>query len=93
MGESKGFIDTLSVRDWSSQRRVQFEGEIETELLVSEVLAEAIHKLDLPRNVPYSAVLDGRKLNRNDSLAEAGIKANDEIMVAPEVSAGSVFCR
>ena len=92
MGKSKESIDALAVVDWNGQRRVNFEGEIETESLVSEVLAEAIHKLDLPRNVPYAAVLDGRKLNRNESLAEAGIKANDEIMVTPEVSAGSVSC-
>ncbi len=78
----------LAVMDWSGQRRVEFEGEIPGNILVSELISEAIHRLDLPRNVPYSAVLDGPKINQGDSLNEAGIKPNDEIMVTPMVSAG-----
>ena len=85
---SDASLNTLSVSDWNQQKRVDFEGEIEPECLVSEVVAEAVHKLDLPRNTPYSAVVEGRKLNGSDTLSEAGIKSRDEIMLTPEVSAG-----
>ena len=89
MGDTNGSISALSVVDWNRQRRVQFNGEIELDSTVSEIVAEALHKFDdLPRNVPYAAVLDGRKLNKSDSLAEAGVKENSELMLAPEVSAG-----
>jgi len=88
MSDSKGSLSALSVVDWNHQKRVQFEDGIETDSLVSEVVAEAVHRLELPRNVPYSAVVGGRKLNKSDSLAEAGLKTDDEIEVCPEVSAG-----
>lgn len=82
-------ISSLSVVDWNRSRRVSFEGEIESDSLVSEVVAEAIHKLNLPTNVPYSAVHDGRKLNSGATLAEAELGTDAEIMVTPEVSAGA----
>jgi len=74
--------------DWTRQKRVKFESDMPEGLLVSELVSEAIHRLDLPQNVPYSAVVDGRKLNQGDSLTEAGITPDDEIMVTPTVSAG-----
>ena len=88
MIEPSGSIRSLSVVDWNHQKRVDFQGEIESDSLVSEIVAEAVHKLDLPRNTPYAAVLDGRKLPRNATLAESGVEDQSEIMVAPEVSAG-----
>ena len=77
-----------TLTDWTGQKRVEFEGDVPRDILVSELVAEAIHRPDLPQNVPYSAVVDGRKLNQGDSLAEAGVTSNDEIMVTPTVAAG-----
>ena len=78
----------LTVMDWSGQKRVEFDSEMPEDVLVSELVSEAIHRLDLPQNVPYSAVVDGKKLNQGDSVTEAGIGPDDEIMVTPTVSAG-----
>ena len=74
--------------DWTGQKRVEFEGDIPKDVLVSELVAEAIHRLDLPQNVPYSAIIDGRKLNQGDRLDEAGVTSHDEIMVTPTVAVG-----
>ncbi|NOZ20005.1 MAG: hypothetical protein GXP25_02840 [Planctomycetes bacterium] len=88
MGEPRGFIRSLSVTDWNQQKRVDFDGKIELDSSVGEILKEAVHRLDLPRNTAYSAVLEGRKLINSETLDKAGVKEADEIMVTPEVTAG-----
>lgn len=88
MTQAENTVSAFSVVDWNGQKRVEFEGNVDMESTVSEVVAEAVHRLDLPQNVPYSAVVDGRKLNKNESLYDAGLKHNDEIIVTPTVSAG-----
>ena len=88
MTEETSGISSLSVVDWNRTRRVSFEGQVESDSLVSEIVTEAIHKLNLPSNVPYSAVHEGRKLNAGATLAEAELGSEPEVVITPEVSAG-----
>jgi hypothetical protein len=87
-------ISTLNVVDWCRQKRAVLEGEIDSDTRIGEITSMAIHALDLPQNVPYSAFIttsDGgkeQKLNKSDTVSDTRIKEGDELMVAPEVSAG-----
>jgi len=82
-------ISSLDVVDWNQISKVTFQ-DVAPESLVSELVAESLLKLDLPRNTPYGAVVDGRSLNGNESLASAGIGENSEVMLTPRVVAGQV---
>lgn len=88
MKEQTKSLDLLTVSDWTQQISLEFSGGIETDRRVGELVAEAVHKMDLPRNTPYSAIHEGVKLNSGDTLEEAGITNAAQITLAPEVSAG-----
>lgn len=87
-------ISTLNVIDWSRQKRAVLNGEIDTDTRIVEITSMAIHALDLPKNVPYSAFVtstDGQreqKLNKSDTVGDLKLKDGAEMMIAPEVSAG-----
>lgn len=87
-------ISTLNVVDWCRQKKAVIQGEIDGETRIGEITSMAIHALDLPQNVPYSAFVtttEGdkeQKLNKSDTIADTRLKEGDELMVAPEVSAG-----
>lgn len=87
-------LSTLSVVDWSRQKRAVLNGEIQSDTRIGEITNMAIHALGLPTNVPYSAFVarsNGerqRKLNKTDTISDVTLDDNAELMVAPEVSAG-----
>ncbi|MFQ6113208.1 MAG: hypothetical protein ACE5NG_03860 [bacterium] len=87
-------ISTLNVVDWSRQKRAVLNGEIDADTRIGEITSMAIHALDLPKNVPYSAFIttsDGQqeqKLNKSDTVGDAKLKDGTEMLIAPEVSAG-----
>jgi hypothetical protein len=55
---------------------------------VAELLDEARRVMDLPIDTSYQAVLEGRQLNRMDTLEEAGVDSDVEMEIVPEVHAG-----
>ena len=88
-------ISRLSVTDWTGQKRAEISGEMEPETTrLSEITRKAVEALDLPQNTPYSLfrnASDGRddeKLNQSDTIQQAKIEEDSNLMIAPEVSAG-----
>jgi hypothetical protein len=87
-------ISTLNVVDWSRQKKVVINGEIGPDTRVGEVIHMAVNALDLPPNVQYGVFVNsredqhGQKLNKSDTVLEAQLENDSELMIAPEVSAG-----
>lgn len=77
----------LEVTDWNASRRAELP-EVPDDLEVSNLIDEVREALNLPRDTPYSLIHDGQKLNRADTLQEAGVRTGEELTIAPEVSAG-----
>jgi len=55
---------------------------------VGELLQEIREAMHLGRETLYHLIYGGAKLNRMNTLAEAGLQDGEEVTVAPEVSAG-----
>ena len=77
----------ITFTDWEGVRHVHLD-EVTRGATVAELLDEARRVMDLPVDTPYQAVLDGRQLNRMDTLEEAGVDSDVEMEIIPEVHAG-----
>ena len=83
-------INTLQGRDLSGRGPAVVTGEIPMDTSVAEIISEMTRALSLPRDTTYNAEYQGRKLNRSDTLEEAGLEEGAELVLHPEVTAGSV---
>jgi hypothetical protein len=87
-------LSKVTVADWTKQKRVVLNGDINSETRIGEIVNKAIHALKLPNNVTYGVFLspsEGEakyKLNKSDTVTEAELEEGAELMIAPEVSAG-----
>jgi len=95
MSEKQRTISRLSVTDWTGQKRADINGEMEPNTTrLSEITRKAVEALDLPQNTPYSLFRhapdgsDDEKLNQSDTIDQAKLENDSNLMVAPEVSAG-----
>jgi hypothetical protein len=82
-------INRLQGRDLSGREPAVVSGEIPVDTTVGEIVSEMVRALSLPRDTTYSAEYQGRKLNRSDTLEEAGLEEGAELVLHPEVTAGS----
>jgi hypothetical protein len=73
--------------DWEGVRQAHLE-EVTRRATVAELLDEARRVMDLPIDTSYQAVLEGRQLNRMETLEEAGVHSDAEMEIVPEVHAG-----
>jgi hypothetical protein len=80
--------------DWSRQKRVHLNGQVQADTRIGEISSMAVQALGLPNNVPYSAFVTSgngqrhQKLNKLDTISELDLGDEVELMVAPEVTAG-----
>ncbi|MBN2410574.1 hypothetical protein JXQ31_02705 [candidate division KSB1 bacterium] len=95
MSEKQTSVSRLSVTDWTGQKRAEISGDMEPNTTrLSEITRKAVEALDLPQNTPYSLFRhapDGRddeKLNQTDTIQQAKLENDSNLMIAPEVSAG-----
>lgn len=77
----------LEVSDWNASRRAELD-EVPGELTVGELIGELREAMSLPRDTPYELIHAGAKLARGLTLEEAGLRSGEEVIIAPEVSAG-----
>jgi hypothetical protein len=77
----------VTFTDWEGVRHVHLD-EVTRSATVAELLDEARRVMDLPIDTSYQAVLEGRQLNRMDTLEEAGVDSDVEMEIVPEVHAG-----
>jgi hypothetical protein len=77
----------ITFTDWEGVRQVHLD-EVTRSATVAELLDEARRVMDLPIDTSYQAVLEGRQLNRMDTLEEAGVDSDVEMEIVPEVHAG-----
>lgn len=87
MQTTQQFINTLTAVDFSGQRRVPLAA-VPIQATVGEVVSEMARALELPRDATYHAEYQGIKLNRSDTLQEAGLEDDAEVTLYPEVTAG-----
>ena len=78
---------SLAVSDWNASRRVDL-ADVPSDLTIGEIITEVRNALSLPNDTPYHLVHKGEKLTRGATLDEVGVENQDEITIAPEVSAG-----
>ena len=82
-------VKKLKGVDWSGQKQIELNGQgIPPDTTVSEVMAAMVRLMELPGNTPYSLFYKNQKLNRSETIEEIGIENEDEVVVAPEVTAG-----
>lgn len=81
---------TLNVSDWDHTRSVQMD--VPWDASVSEVVEEARRGLQLPSDVSYSALFRNRQLGGMETLRDAGIDADSDFEIMPEVEAGARVC-
>ncbi len=90
MSQSSSTVETVTriwVVDWTGQKRVLLNGNFLTEdTTVGEVAEKGREELRLPR-APHAVYYGERRLNRSDTLAEAGIVQDAELEPSPEVKA------
>ena len=79
---------TVEVKDWSASRRAEL-ADVPEDMTVAELIGEVREAMSLPRDTPYHLIHDGAKLHRGTTLEQAGVRAESELTIAPEVSAGS----
>ena len=77
----------VTFTDWERVRQVHLD-EVTRSATVAELLDEARRVMDLPIDTSYQAVLEGRRLNRMETLEEAGVDSDVEMEIIPEVHAG-----
>ena len=89
--EGSGAVATLEkVRgvDWTGQKRITLQGRLQpTDTTVGELAEELRVRLGLEPG-SYGVYFDDVKLNRTDTLFEAGIGEDSEIELSPEAKAG-----
>ena len=82
-------LKSLTGVDWSGHKKVEINGDgVPGDTTVGEVLAEMVRAMQLPHSTPYAGYYQDRKLNRSDTVQEAGLQDYGEILIAPEVTAG-----
>jgi hypothetical protein len=83
----------LKLSDWNGTQTLDLS-DVSPETTAGEILADVTDYLHLSPGTPYHLIYQGQKLNRSSSLEEVGVEDGDEVVIAPEVSAGSpaVFC-
>jgi phosphoribosylaminoimidazole-succinocarboxamide synthase len=86
--ETTGDFINITARDWEGARKVHLD-DVSRETTVGQVVGESVRALKLPFRDFYQAVFRGRELNHSDTVREAGLDADSEIELVPEVSAGS----
>jgi hypothetical protein len=77
----------VTFTDWEGVRRVHLD-EVTRNATVAELVDEARRVMELPIDTSYQAVLEGRQLNRMDTLEDAGVDSDVEMEIVPEVHAG-----
>jgi hypothetical protein len=89
MTNSTVALKSLKGVDWAGQKKVEINGDgIPADTTVGEILAEMVRTMQLPHSTPYAGYYQDRKLNRADTVEEAGLQDEGEILIAPEVTAG-----
>ena len=78
---------TIDVTDWSRSQVAEL-ADLPQETTVGELLDELEDAMSLPRK-NYHLLFNGEKLNRSETLLDAGVESGAELTIAPEVSAGS----
>jgi len=78
----------LMVKDWAGNQGTRLE-DVPLDMTVGELLAEAKVELGLPPRTPYHLLHNDTKLGQGLTLQEVGVKDDEEVTVAPAVSAGS----
>ncbi len=74
--------------DWTGQKRVTLQGRLQsTDTTVGELAEEIRIRLGLEPG-SYGVYFDDAKLNRTDTLFEAGVVEDAEIELSPEAKAG-----
>jgi hypothetical protein len=77
----------LAVTDWAGNQGTRLE-DVPVDMTVGDLLAEIKEELGLPPRTPYHLVHHDTKLSHGLTLEEVGVKDDEEVTVAPEVSAG-----
>jgi hypothetical protein len=77
---------TIDVTDWSRSQVAELP-DLPQETTVGELLDELEDAMALPRK-NYHLLFNGEKLNRSETLLDAGVESGAELTIAPEVSAG-----
>jgi hypothetical protein len=84
-------INRLWGVDLSGQKRSAIDGlggGIPLDTTVGEIVSDMARALNLPRDTTYHAEYQGRKLNRSETLEEAGLEDESLLTLHPEVTAG-----
>jgi hypothetical protein len=80
-------ISRIRAVDWTGTKRATLNGHVVTSDTTVGELAEAIReRLGLPRG-SYAVYDRDRRLNRTDTLVEAGVAQDAELELSPEVKA------
>jgi hypothetical protein len=62
--------------------------ELPADVSVSEAIEEAKHELDLPPSATFQALCGERQLSDLETLQDAGLDADAEVDLMPQVIAG-----
>jgi hypothetical protein len=82
-------VTRIWVVDWTRQKRVLLNGNFLTDdTTVGEVAEKGREELRLPR-APHAVYFGDQRLNRTDTLAEAGVVQDAELELSPEVKAAA----
>ena len=81
-------IKTLKGVDLSGMKTAVIDGDIPADATIGEIVSEMTRAMSLPRDTTYHAEYQGRRLNRSETVMEAGLEDDAEIRLHPEVTAG-----
>jgi len=91
MGTASVVINKLWGVDLSGHKRGAIDGlngGIPRDTTVGEIVSDMARALNLPRDTTYHAEYQGRRLNRSETLEEAGLEDAALLTLYPEVMAG-----
>ncbi|MCI0421030.1 MAG: EsaB/YukD family protein [Acidobacteria bacterium] len=91
MGTASVVINKLWGVDLSGHKRGAIDGidgGIPLDTTVGEIVSDMSRALNLPRDTTYHAEYQGRRLNRSETLEEAGLEDEALLTLHPEVTAG-----
>ena len=91
MGSATVVINRLLGVDlWGHKRGAMdgLDGGIPRDTTVGEIVSDMARALNLPRDTTYHAEYQGRRLNRSETLEEAGLEDESLLTLHPEVTAG-----
>ena len=91
MGTASVVINKLWGVDLSGHKRGAIDGlngGIPQDTTVGEIVSDMARALNLPRDTTYHAEYQGRRLNRSETLEEAGLEDEALLTLYPEVTAG-----